>query len=193
VRVKDKSELRKSLRAARQDHVAALPDATRGLLFRHPPAPLLDVIAHNAVIGLYRATPYEAPTSHYANFFLEHGHTIALPRFDGRSAPMQFARHTDPLGESDLEDGPFGLMQPAADAAAVEPTVLFVPLLGFTERGERIGQGGGHYDRWLADHPGTVAIGMAWDCQLCESLPVEEHDMPLAAIVTPTRLYGAFA
>jgi len=69
----------------------------------------------------------------------------------------------------------------------------FVVQEAITERGERIGQGGGHYDRWLADHPGTVAIGMAWDCQLCESLPVEEHDMPLAAIVTPTRLYGAFA
>ena len=70
--------------------------------------------------------------------------------------------------------------------------MLFVPLLGFTAKGARIGQGGGHYDRWLADHPETVAIGMAWDAQLCEDLPMEAHDQSLSAVVTPTRLYGPF-
>jgi 5-formyltetrahydrofolate cyclo-ligase len=70
--------------------------------------------------------------------------------------------------------------------------VLFVPVVGFTEDGARLGQGGGHYDRWLAAHPGAVAIGLAWDCQRVDALPVEPHDAPLAAVVTPTRLYGPF-
>src|SRR3546814_6880034 len=56
--------------------------------------------------------------------------------------------------------------------------------------GRRLGQGGGHYDRWLAAHPGARAIGLAWDEQLCEDLPHETHDIRLDAIVTPTRLYG---
>jgi 5-formyltetrahydrofolate cyclo-ligase len=190
--MKKKADLRQRLRTARREHVAALPAATRGLLFRHPPAPLLALIPDGATIGLYGATPWEAPTGHYAGYFFERGHMLALPRFAGRSADMEFARWTDPVGESDLEVGPFGLLQPDAEAEVLAPQVLLVPLLGFTASGARIGQGGGHYDRWLAAHPGTIAIGMAWDSQLLPALPIEPHDQSLAAVVTPTRLYGPF-
>lgn len=188
----DKKSLRKQLRAARREHVAQLPDAMRGLVFRHPPAPLLNMIGDDAVIGLYRAMPEEAPTTSYAGFFQERGHTIALPRFTDPAGPMEFAHHSDPYGETDIEEGAFGLHQPLSDAEKLSPDVLFVPLVGFTERGERLGQGGGHYDRWLADNPDTLTIGLAWDCQKVEALPIEPHDQPLAAIVTPTRLYGPF-
>jgi 5-formyltetrahydrofolate cyclo-ligase len=63
-------------------------------------------------------------------------------------------------------------------------------LLGFTRDGHRLGQGGGHYDRWLASHPQVVALGLGWDCQLLDNLPLEPHDCALRAIVTPTRIYG---
>lgn len=185
-----KSELRRSLRAARRAHVAAQPDAIRALLFHRPPAPLAARIAPDAVIGLYHAAAGEAPARGYARFFHEAGHTIALPRFSSRDLPMGFARHTDPYGETDCEPGPFGMLQPDAAAPALTPDVLFVPLLGFTDTCERLGQGGGHYDRWLAEHPGRLTIGLAWDVQLCADLPTEPHDVPLDAVVTPTRIYG---
>ena len=185
-----KSELRRTLRAARQAHVDSLPDAIRGLLFHRPPAPLLARIGDEAVIGLYHAGPYEAPAGGYARFFHEAGHTIALPRFAARDAAMSFADHSDPHGASDLVAGPFGMLQPAADAGPLVPDVLFVPLVGFTADGARLGQGGGHYDRWLAEHRPALAIGLAWDVQLCDALPAEPHDMPLDAVITPTRFYG---
>lgn len=185
-----KDDLRKQLRAARRDHVAALPDAVRALVFHRPPAVLVERLRPGAAIGLYSAAPHEAPAAAYARFFAEQGRTVALPRFTARDAAMEFAEHDDPFAQSDLEVGPFGLLQPAASAASVRPAVLFVPLLGFTEEGGRLGQGGGHYDRWLADNPGTFAVGLAWDCQRVDALPEEAHDQPLDAIVTPTRLYG---
>ena len=188
----EKDSLRTELRAARRDHVAALDESVRALLFRRPPAAVLDLVPDGATIGLYRATPYEAPANAYARFFMEAGHTVALPRFSTRGAAMEFAAWTDPFVESDLETGPFGLLQPTADAALLVPEVLVVPLLGFTERGERIGQGGGHYDRWLEAHPDTPTIGLAWDGQLRDALPLEPHDRTLNAVVTPTRLYGPF-
>ena len=188
-----KAALRQALRAARRRHVAALPDATRALLFRVPPAPLGALISAQATIGLYRAGPNEAPAAAYARHFLERGHEIALPRFADRDTPMEFARHTDPFEESDLEMGPFGLLQPLAQAAPRVPEVVIVPLIGFTADGRRLGQGGGHYDRWLAAHPDAVAIGRAWDAQLADAWPYEPHDRALAAVVTPTRLYGPFA
>ena len=187
-----KAAIRNALRKARREHAAALPPQVSALVFNRPPRPLLDLIPDGATIGLYRADVGEAPAASYARFFFEAGHPIALPRVTSLAAPMTFHVHIDPFEESDLEDGPMGLRQPAADAPVVQPQVLFMPLVGFTERGERIGQGGGFYDRWLAAHPETVAIGMAWDMQMIDSLPVEEHDMPLTAIVTPTRIYGPF-
>ncbi|MFN6934263.1 MAG: 5-formyltetrahydrofolate cyclo-ligase, partial [Tsuneonella sp.] len=93
---------------------------------------------------------------------------------------------------SDLEDGPFGL-QPAPDAEEVRPDVLFIPLVAFSPDGRRLGQGGGHYDRWLAAHPDTLAIGLAWDVQEVADLPLETHDRRLDAVVTPTRVIGPFA
>ncbi|MEM6475219.1 MAG: 5-formyltetrahydrofolate cyclo-ligase [Pseudomonadota bacterium] len=185
-----KSSLRTQLRKARRDHVATQPDSIRGLLFHHPPAPLLAKISTQASIGLYHATGAEAPASGYAKHFHEAGHTIALPHFSAANAAMTFREHSDPFGESDLVTGPFDLCQPTPDAAAIIPEVLFVPLIGFTAEGDRLGQGGGHYDRWLTEHPGRMTIGLAWDVQLCESLPVEPHDIALDAIVTPTRIYG---
>jgi 5-formyltetrahydrofolate cyclo-ligase len=188
-----KSDLRKTLGKARREHVAAQSDAIRGLLFHRPPAALLSRISPDAVIGLYHATPHEAPTGAYARFFQEQGHNLALPSFSAPGAPMVFRTFTDPHAQSDLEAGPFGLLQPAADAPAIKPDLLFVPLIGFTSDGNRLGQGGGHYDRWLAEHPGRLTIGLAWDVQLVEpadAMPLEPHDMALDAIVTPTRMYG---
>ncbi|MFC3099314.1 5-formyltetrahydrofolate cyclo-ligase [Altererythrobacter lauratis] len=187
-----KAALRKELRARRRAHADALPREASALVFNRPPRPVLDLIPQDATIGLYRADPGEAPSARYIRHFFEAGHTIALPRITTLTEPMRFHLHTDPYGESDLEEGPLGLRQPAADAPELVPQVLFMPLVGFTARGERLGQGGGFYDRWLAAHPGTLAIGMAWDVQEVESLPTEDHDMPLAAIVTPTRILGPF-
>lgn len=188
----DKEQLRKSLRKARREHVEQLPESMRGLVFRHPPASLLEKIGPDATIGLYHAGPYEASTANYIAHFHEKGHTVTLPRFSSRKAPMELAEHTDPFGESDLEVGVFELMQPKANAQALIPDVLFVPLIGFTDLGERLGQGGGHYDRYLAEHPGRIAIGLAWDVQLCDTLPTEPHDQRLDAVITPTRMYGPF-
>ena len=185
-----KSELRKRLRKARREHVAAQSSAIKALLFNRPPAPLLGHISPDAVIGLYHATADEAPTSGYAGFFHEAGHLIALPHFTSTDDPMTFRVHSDPFAESDLQPGPYGVHQAHSDAIAAMPDILFVPLIGFTADLARLGQGGGHYDRWLTTHSGRKAIGLAWDVQLVEELPIEPHDIGLDAVVTPTRIYG---
>lgn len=187
-----KPDLRRRLRQERRDHVAALPNSVRALLFRRPPAPVVALIPDDAVVGLYHPTPAEAPTGGYARFFAEAGHRLALPRFADADAPMEFAAWSDPWGDADLEVGPFGALQPAGDAERLVPDVLFVPLLGFTASGARLGQGGGHYDRWLGAHPETRAFGLAWDVQELAALPVEAHDRPLGAVITPQRMFGPF-
>ena len=184
-----KTLLRQRLREERRAHVAALPQGVMKLMFLRPPSPVATMLPEGATVGLYRPIGAEAPTIGYANWLHERGHALALPWFAERDAPMVFRRWADPYADSAMERGPYGMEQPSAEAEALVPDVLFVPMLGFTARGDRLGQGGGHYDRWLEAHPETIAIGLAWDSQLLDSIPTEPHDFKLRAVVTPTRLY----
>lgn len=151
-----------------------------------------DLIPANSKIAVYHANTWEPACRHYAGHLAEAGHAIALPRFADEGSPMQFAAWTDFYADTDLTGGAFGIQQPDQSAKEIEPDVLFVPLIGFGPDGQRLGQGGGHYDRWLANHPKAIAIGLAWDCQLSHAIPIEEHDKPLSAVITPTRFYGPF-
>jgi 5-formyltetrahydrofolate cyclo-ligase len=187
-----KAAVRRTLRKARREHVAALDPRIKALLFLRPPAALSALVPAGATVGLYVVVGDEAPTAAYSRHFHEAGHSVAMPWFAGRDAPMEFRHWASPHLDELLEPGPYGAAQPLADANPLVPDVLFVPLVGFTGEGMRLGQGGGHYDRWLEKHPHVPAIGMAWDSQLAEALPTEAHDRPLAAVVTPTRLYGPF-
>lgn len=186
----EKQQIRTRLRADRRAHVAALPEKIRALIMLRPPAAIAALVPAGATVGLYHPHADEAPTGGYARWFMEQGHPLALPWFETRQAPMVFRRWTDPFDLSDLESGPWGMLQPRGEADLMEPGVAFVPLVGFTADGHRLGQGGGHYDRWLAAHPEVLPIGLAWDMQMLDSLPVEPHDRPLAAVVTPTRIHA---
>jgi 5-formyltetrahydrofolate cyclo-ligase len=189
--VTDKQQLRTALRKLRRDYVESIPEETKALLFRRPPAPLEHFAPRGTTVGLYWATGQEAPAHAYARWFFENGRTVALPRFSHRTAPMQFREWHDPWDDGGMEDGPSMIPQPTVEAAKCVPDVLFVPLLGFSDACDRLGQGRGHYDRWLGEHPATIAIGMAWDCQLIDRLPIEPHDIRLNAVVTPSRIYQA--
>lgn len=185
----EKQKLRGQMREARRVHARSLPASTRALLFLRPPRAIAELAPEGSTVGLYHANPHEAPTRGYAKWFFENGRHLALPRFDARGQAMRFHAWRDPFEDSDLEQGPYGHLQPALEAEPVTPRVVFVPLLAFTADGHRLGQGGGHYDRWLADNPQVIAVGVAWDNQLRDSLPLEAHDRVLQAVVTPTRLY----
>ena len=93
-----------------------------------------------------------------------------------------------------LVDTGFGTVGPGADAAVLDPTIMLVPLAAFDARGHRIGYGAGHYDRAIARlhalglYPRLY--GIAFDCQEVESVPDEEHDVALSAILTESGLRG---
>ena len=67
--------------------------------------------------------------------------------------------------------------------------VVIVPLLAFDRQGNRIGMGGGYYDRFLKKYPAALKIGLAFELQKIENIPVEPHDVPLDAIITEDGTY----
>ena len=83
-----------------------------------------------------------------------------------------------------LEQGPFGLMQPASGAENVIPDVVLVPLVAFDSRLMRLGQGAGHYDRALSLLTESIAIGIAWSVQHAPALETDPWDIPMDAVLT---------
>ena len=90
-----------------------------------------------------------------------------------------------------LVPGMFGVEEPAADAPALTPDIVVTPLLAFDAAGNRLGYGGGFYDRTLRGlraRYNTLAIGGAYDEQEFPTLPVHTGDAVLDMIITDRRI-----
>ena len=101
-------------------------------------------------------------------------------------------------GLDQLVVGPWGLAQPDPAAATWLPAearidLVVVPGLAFDRRGQRIGWGGGYYDRFLAQVQ-TIKIGLCYDELVLDCIPGEPHDVPVNMVVAETAIYqGEFA
>ncbi len=97
-------------------------------------------------------------------------------------------------GLASLVEGRHGILEPAPCAPAVtswpSPAVVLTPGVAFTPEGCRLGQGGGYYDRFLAEFSG-VSIGLAYSCQITRSLPQSHHDCPVDYVITEETVYTA--
>jgi 5-formyltetrahydrofolate cyclo-ligase len=90
-----------------------------------------------------------------------------------------------------FEVGRYGLMEPVgprlAPEAIGEADVVVVPALAVARDGMRLGRGGGYYDRaLLLARAGAVLVALVFDDELVDALPVEPHDRPVTAVVTPS-------
>lgn len=97
--------------------------------------------------------------------------------------------------ESELVVNRLNISEPKLDVRDVLPLerldVLVTPLVAFDTQGQRLGMGGGFYDRTLQNwqQHGLQPVGYAHDCQQVDALPSEEWDIPLPTVVTPSRLW----
>jgi len=108
---------------------------------------------------------------------------VSVPVIRGAAQPLDFALWEP---EVPLVAGPFGAQVPEV-LEFITPEILIVPLVGFDRAGNRLGYGGGFYDRTLellrANGP-VLAIGFAYSAQEMGGLPTEPTDQPLDMIVT---------
>lgn len=79
------------------------------------------------------------------------------------------------------------IQEPVLDVRNIIPLqeleMIFTPLVACDKAGNRLGMGGGFYDRTLAQAPHLISVGLAHECQQVEQLPIESWDMPLDHII----------
>ena len=137
------------------------------------------------VVGLFHPIRGEVDVFAARQELRHKGWTTALSKTDVANRALQFFRVEE---NTTLTPGVYGILERAKDAAAVAPkelAALVVPGLAFTPKGERIGYGGGFYDRFLSDPSvHAIRIGVAYALQLVPALPDEPHDEGMDYVVT---------
>ncbi|WP_203293846.1 5-formyltetrahydrofolate cyclo-ligase [Maricaulis parjimensis] len=181
-----KSQLRRSLVAARLEAARARPDAAAQLVMHWP----VSLLVSGRVVAGYRPLPGEMDPAPLMTTLLEAGARLALPVMREGEAALDF--HAYAPGDP-LERRAFGVEEPLRDAAMVQPDIVLVPLVGADLQGTRLGFGKGFYDRTLArlraEGP-VLAIGLAYTEQVLETLPADPHDEALDAVVTDSGFLG---
>lgn len=176
---------RQALTAAEQQHAAT---ALVQQVLQHPS---LMALQHFA---LYLTNEGEINTAPLIHAFLAAGKNLYLPVLHPFAAGYLLFQHYQP--QTPLQPNRFGIAEPVLNCAEIKPLaeldVIFTPLVAFDSQGQRLGMGGGFYDRTLAQLPfdaTTTVIGLAHDCQQVTAVPVEAWDQPLDAIFTPSQYF----
>jgi len=91
-----------------------------------------------------------------------------------------------------LDCGAYGILEPGKEHVKEVSLdvidIIVVPGVTFDERGYRIGHGIGYYDGLLKDSINATHIGLAFEFQIVDTIPVEEHDINVDKIVTEERI-----
>ncbi len=179
----DKKDLRAEGLKRRRDYAQSLDASTRAGMEEALARLVLPHLLGARVVAAYHPLQDEiSPARIIAG--LGEGQRSGLPWFAHRDAIFLWREGpaTDP--------SPWGVLQPPAEAPALAPDVVLVPIVLADRQGVRIGHGKGHYDRALAhlrdsSHRVTT-IGLCWPDQLVDGpLPADPWDMRLDAVATP--------
>ena len=129
----------------------------------------------------------ELETLELIRLCLSQGKRVAVPLVDASTVSMIPLLIQDP--EKDLVPGYYGIPEPdpqkSLRVAAREIDAAVIPGSVFDIQGGRLGYGGGYYDRFLVnDAPQAKRIGLAFEIQVVEKVPIEPHDQPLDILIT---------
>ena len=94
----------------------------------------------------------------------------------------------------DIEPGAYGIREPKLTLGVVDPTeidLIIVPGSGFDLQGNRLGYGGGYYDRFfMLLNPLTPKIALGFECQVIPQVPVGKYDVLMTMLITENGVYN---
>lgn len=174
-----KKELRQEIRLQKRSRslfqLASESAAITRRLLAHPKVKCAQCIM------LYHALPDEVDTHDLIESLKAQGKTIVLPKVTGEET-MELRLYQ---GESDLKEGSFHIMEPSGpqfdDIQSID--VVLVPGMSFDSENNRLGRGKGYYDRFLKQLPHIYKIGICYEFQKRQHIPVSENDVKMDEII----------
>lgn len=185
----EKARLREELAAARRRLTEAERREKSALATAHLTGSPIWKAASK--IFLFASLPDEISSWEAVRRAWEEGKELCLPALDPDiKGAMEFYRCD---GEESLARGRFGILEPPRGAAAEDPDLIIIPGLAFDRAGQRLGYGGGYYDRYLGGHPeyGGRCLGLAFAFQILKELPAGPFDRRVSRLCTERGLYAA--
>lgn len=144
--------------------------------------------------ALYLANDAELNTEPLIQALWQAGKNVYLPVLHPFCPGYLLFLHYD--SSSVMQINRFNIPEPQLNCARVMPVaaldIIFTPLVAFDATGNRLGMGGGFYDRTLAQLPAASpcqVIGLAHNCQQVAAVPAEAWDIPLQQVITPAKYF----
>ncbi len=149
----------------------------------------LDDLAHAQTVCAYLAGAGEPDLDPLLETLIAQGRTVCVPIVHWQSGQME-AGVLDSLEAARIRR--HGIREAPEHARRLAPDELdmvIVPGLAFDASGNRLGRGGGFYDRFLSRmRPQTPVVGVCFECQVVHSVPTDRHDRPVDRVVTDRRV-----
>ena len=174
----DKKELRRQIAAKKRamtgDEIRKKSADLAQQFLQHP--------LYREASTVYGYLPYnqEVRTELILEQALRDGKRVAVPKVYGEEMRFLYITELDAL-----EEGYAGIFEPEADGPVAEdPTALvLMPGLAFDPQGNRMGYGGGFYDRFLEREPQHPTVALCYDFQMLPALQTQEHDIPVDVVL----------
>jgi 5-formyltetrahydrofolate cyclo-ligase len=197
--IKDRNDIRQDLRHKRSQLNDVRQQEQAVLLFEKLTEQ--KEVTNAKKIAIYLANDGELDTSPFINWCWTNKISVYLPVIHPFSkGNLLFLRYEK---TTILIKNTYGILEPTLDVRNIitvdKLDIIFTPLVAFDTGGNRLGMGGGFYDRTLANwhiqyqqnkQTKPLPIGLAHDCQKVEKIPFEIWDIPLPKIITPTTSYN---
>lgn len=150
----------------------------------------LDEVRKAKIISTYIGKEDEVQTIDIIQKSWVAGKTVIVPVVDADRASIYFSELSD---LNHLQKGHYDILEPLPEKISVSSLtsadVIIVPGVGWDSQGHRLGHGLGFYDRALENVPNqSTIVGLAFEWQVLESIPIESHDRSVDLIVTETRV-----
>ncbi|WP_313687208.1 5-formyltetrahydrofolate cyclo-ligase [Pantoea sp.] len=189
--LRDRQDIRQHVRHLRRNLTAEQQEQAADLLAEH--AINFAPISNAQRIALFLSVDGELNTRPLIAKLWQQKKQVYLPVLHPFSpGNLIFLRYTP---DTPLSPNKLRIPEPPLDitrmATLDQLDVIMVPLVAFDHSGQRLGMGKGFYDRTLQNwqQHSVLPIGIAHDCQCVEALPVAAWDVPLPAVMTPSKLW----
>lgn len=146
----------------------------------------LEVFQSSETVALYMAIAGEVELGPLFPKCWKLGKRTCIPLFNAEAKIYEMAEVS---AETEYRTGHYGIREPISPALLpmAEIGLVAVPGVAFDRKGNRLGRGGGYYDRLLEGFPG-ISAAVAFDFQILPQIPCEAHDKPVDALATETNL-----